>query len=879
MSGAPRPLPRWPERVARRWLPSGALGDSFIGDLREEYAHRPASVARDVAYAVAAIGLGLSYAVRGSDPNPPRSRSVLRTIVGDLRLGARTLARQKTYLAGTWLTLALGLSAAATIATVVYDVRLRPLPYPRAEELVRFGDAGHQMPDACCSSASIANFLDVSARATLFQSVAADVLTRAVVTSDHLNERVLGAQATSNFLDVLGLPLVMGRSFQARDADSSSANVVVINESLARRHFGTADPLGQRMAIDLVPHVVIGVIPDSVFVPGAPAFWTTFRWSGVDRGDRRRRRIEPIGRLKPGVTPIQAQSELRAIFTTLAAEHPAENRNWTMALTTFDDWIAGSAGAQPRAVMPLIGAAAAAMLLVSFINVTGLALGRVERMRQEQALRRALGATMARLVSRAIADAAIVVVPATVVAAIAASLLIRVVMTQYGDGLPRAESVVFDGSTIATLLVGALGAMAGLVAIALTAARGSTSLRQIDARTASPRSFWWRRGLVTAEVALGATLLYGSLLVGGTVWALSQVDLGVATDRTLTFTVALPHERYPTPAAVSGFFASFADRVGELPAVESVGATSRRPFNGGTNGGVSSADDRSKSLPLAEYRSVTPDLFRALSLRVVTGSTFTSANPTDDGHRLVVSTSLAQALFGTTEVVGRRVMLEDSEPFEIIGVVSDFRDFGPTSAPRPTLYARHGAGEGWMASPQLTMVVRERPGGPDLWPALRTAVHAADPDLLMDTPATLAVLADRAVGVSRRTAAGLLELFSAVVVILAAIGIFSVVAVSVERRRREIGIRLALGETPARVRRRTVTDAVRLAVLGVAIAAAGMFWIERLVSAFVVSSFRLNAFTIGGAVLIFFAALAVAAAAAPARRAAMISTTELLRGE
>ncbi|HEX6462968.1 MAG TPA: ABC transporter permease, partial [Vicinamibacterales bacterium] len=285
-----------PDRLVRRWLSAGARGLRWIRrvDLIE----------------------------------------VTRTLATETRQSARSLAREPVYFAGVWLTLSIGLTASATMATVVYGVLLRPLPFPAAHELVRFGNAGTRAPDACCSSVSVADFLDIDRRVTSFAGLAAEMPERAVVSSGAFSERAAGQRITPNFLTVLGWSPRIGRNFDVEDGRPGAVSVVIISESMARRHFGGRAPIGQRLVIDLVPSTVIGVMPDALLLPGSPEFWVPLQWDAAAQIDRRHHNIEPIGRLKPGATITQAREELRHVFASLAADYPADDANRTIAVST-----------------------------------------------------------------------------------------------------------------------------------------------------------------------------------------------------------------------------------------------------------------------------------------------------------------------------------------------------------------------------------------------------------------------------------------------------------------------------------------------------------------------------------------------------------------
>ena len=305
------------ERLLLHVVGHDVRGRSIAGDLREEYAQRPIGAVTQMRYAIACLRLALRYA-------PARVLSVTGRSVAafrlDLRQSARGLGHAPMYWLGCMATLALGIGAATTIGTVVYGALLQPLPFPHPERLVRFGDASLKNPVGL-SSASIPNFVDLQRRARTLEVMAAYRSERSIVSGSELSERLQGAFVTPNFFQVFELPPLAGRWFEA--ADQSTRRVVVISERAWRRLLGgRRDAVGQTIQIDLVDHVVIGIAgPDQVAL-GAVDFWKPIRWDAEALDARRRRSIEPIGRLQAGVTVEQARDELRALFAELGREHP-----------------------------------------------------------------------------------------------------------------------------------------------------------------------------------------------------------------------------------------------------------------------------------------------------------------------------------------------------------------------------------------------------------------------------------------------------------------------------------------------------------------------------------------------------------------------------
>ena len=863
------------ERLLLRVVGNDIRGRSIAGDLREEYAQRSGGASTRLTYAFACLRVIMRYA-------PARMLDGMRRAAGtlalDLRQSARAFRHTPVYWLGCTLTLALGIGATTTIGTVVYGALLRPLPFPHPERIVRFGDASLKNPVGL-SSASVLNFTDLQQRAQSFEVMAAYRSERAIVTGSELSDRLQGAFVTPYFFDVFDLPPLAGRWFTPTDQPAS--RVVILSERAWRRLLGARrDAIGHTVQIDLVDHTVIGIASKDHIALGAVDFWKPIRWDADPATARRRRSIEPLGRLRPGVTVDQAREELRALFAELGRAYPTENAAWTMNAISIEQWIGMYGGANSRAMLQLIGAGAVVLLAVALINVTSLTLGRAEQRRRDTLVRRALGASGGRMFAQHLSEGLLIGIPAGLAGALLASWAVPLVVARYGDTFPRSQTVAFDA--------GSLSIAAGAGVFAAICIAGLASLRRMsaadslrtDARGSSAASLRVRLALVTSEIALSALLLHAALLVAGTIYALSRVDMGVPLDRAITFEIGLPAGRYPDAPRIARFVDDLAARLRALPGVRDVGATTRRPFAGGTNGEVSAADDPTKVLPIVEYRAVTPGFFAALGIDIREGRTFADgiASGPSESTQAVISEQLARELFGSTSAVGRRLRTTSSAPpVEIIGVVGNFRDFGPVRAGRPTIYFRHSFNDVFAVSPFSTVIVRYDGSGPELTPLMRATLQDVDRDVPMDEVMTLQTLADRSAGTSRRTAATLLLWFTGVALTLGAIGIFGVIAFSVERRRREIGIRLAVGDTPAGIGRRILVEGLRLTAAGLVLAALGSYWIRGAVAAFVLTDVTPASWRVLAGVAAVIALVAVTACLIPARRAARTSLVTVLR--
>jgi putative ABC transport system permease protein len=600
----------------------------------------------------------------------------------------------------------------------------------------------------------------------------------------------------------------------------------------------------------------------------------TFRWEPSDRLVRKSRQIEPNGRLAPGVSLAAASAQLVTRFAELANAYPDENGNTTVAVMPLADWMLGRRGPNSN-LLPLLAAVAVALLLVSYLNVATLAIGCAEARRHETALRTVLGASGWRQWNRRLAEGTGIAGMGATGGALLAFWSIPLVLTRYGTSIPRAATIAPDA---VTGLVIAIAATIGAAMIAVSGTRSSIAAPSDFNRRTATGALTLRRRLVAVQIGLASGLVYGAMLLGGTLASLARVDLGVPLDHALTFSLGANAGRYTTPDQIHQFFSDVEDQLRQLPGVVAVGATTRLPFFGGTNGSVSAADDPSRIEPIAEWRVVTPEFFAALGLPVNLGRDFLHI-PRTSTRLVVISEMLAASLFPSQTAVGRVVKLEDGDPYEVVGVVGDLRDFGPTRPGRPTVYLRHGSEAGFASATTLNLVLRSRGNPLSLVPAIRERLRTVDSDAAIQNVQTLATLAVQARGASRMTATTVVVTLAALALLLGMIGVFGVVTVGVEQRTREIGVRLALGDTPPGIIRRILADGARMSLAGLALGTASAWLIHQLIGSFLVQSASPSRPASAALAIGVLMIATLVACVVPARRAAQLSPVDALRAE
>ncbi len=887
MSAGP---PRWLLALVRWSLPRDAtLADSILGDLHEDYTRFRPLALRPLWFLAVAISLTAGYLgarawrwLRRNAvlPHEKRKRSdiMLDAWLLDARQAARALLRRPAYTLAAAGTLALGTGAGTAIFTVLWGALLRPLPYAHPEQLVRIGDRGLKDSPVAYSSMSVPNFLDLRERAHQFAGLEAFGYTQYNVTGALGPQRILGMNVSPGFFGLLGVHPLLGRDLAAADDLPGAQPVVLLSEELWREQFGAdASVVGHSVIVDQVPHLVIGVLPRALAFPSSPRLWTPFHWDAQLRSTRRARRINGVGRLRPGVTVEQGRSELETLFARLAADYPQANEGWSSAVGSFSEWSV----ARSRRLLNLFAGGTLLLLLIACVNVAGLAIARTQDRRHELAVRAALGAGRLRILRHFVAESLVLALAGGLGGLLFSLWATRLLLRLYPRTIPRADAIRMDG--VVLLFAALLSLLAGLLVGLLPALqlRGGAlrgGLRAGGRGTAGGRQ-GMRRGLVVTEIALAVMLAAGAGLLLRTTRQLSRIDLGIGARGALIFDIGLPAARYGSAEAITGFYNSLLGSLAATPGVEAVGATTRRPLAGGTNGEIV-LPGRDVRPTLVEMREATPGFFAAVGIRLRSGRLLQDADMRRGAGVAVVSEALARLLFPEGDALGRRVGFPDGgATFEIVGVVSDLSEFGPEHPSRPTLYwpwASGGLTSGLPIS-QLTVVLRAAEPLRML-PLVRNQVHALDPDLPVFQVTTLADLAARSIGEQRRSATSLLGILALCALLLGAVGIYGLVSYTVAQRTRELGVRTALGATAAGLVRMVVGEGVRLTVAGVALGTLAALASTRVLDNLLFGVTATDPLTLATVTLLLLLA-AVLASALPALRAAKVEAIAALRSD
>jgi predicted permease len=810
----------------------------------------------------------------------------------DLRLGLRLLVRRPAFAALVIALLGLGIGASVTVFALVEALLLRPLPYEHAERLVRvYGSNPERGWDRFGTSAP--DLRDQRERIASLDRLEAYHYAEANLASERGADRVEFLWVTPTIFETVGAAAAVGRTFAPGEDAPGRNRVVVLGHGFWQRRFG-GDPevVGQRVRADGEELEIIGVMPEGFFLPAPDiAFWRPLDIPGDPNG-RGARYLSVIGRLAEPGAQARAGEELATVARALAAAYPDTNFGWTVTLVPARDWIAGDA----RGVVLLLWGAVGAVLLVASANVGTLLLARADSRRTEMATRAALGANRSRLLRQVLVECLVLAGAGGALGLALAAAAIRALPLVPGIDLPRLEEVRL-GAPVALFALGLSLATVLLFGLAPAAALSRSAFHRLRTRALGGRGRL-TAGLVFGQVGIAMLLLVGSALVLGSLLSLVRVDPGFDPDRLLAMRVAPPLpaleqaesmerllELFRASRTEAGaFYDTLLERLRGVPEVSSVAAINFTPLAGGwwLTGVVIDGQPRpDHEQPSAAFRAVTAGYFETAGIELARGRAFVPGDDRDGAPLVaVIDRQLAHDLVGDADPIGLRIRVDEVplEPYTIVGVVDSVRQTGLDAPLEPTVYvpfrqAYMGFGDGWA----MTILARTYVDASAVADRLRREVEAVRPDLpVFDvTPMDRFVAGGTA---SRRAAALVLTSFAGVSLLLAAIGVFGVMAQKLEREAPALALRMALGARPLDVVTRVVRQGLLLVLGGGAIGllaarAAAPLLRSRL---FGISPDDPRVYLVALGTL---ALAALAACAMPARRAARIEAAEALRTE
>jgi putative ABC transport system permease protein len=801
----------------------------------------------------------------------------------DLRYALRTVRQSPLFAATVILTLALGIGATAAIFAVTDAALIKPLPFPNPQRLVSL----YERWQGDLDSLAPADYLDYRRQAKSFQDLAAYRQDPFNLGGQNRPERVVGAVVTPNFFVVLQIPAELGRTLDSAQDRPGSSRTVVLSYSLwKRRYAGSSDVIGRIISVDGEPRVIVGVMPPYFAFPGHAEMWAAARFQVPEHplrplidpsAARGTHYFDIIGRLKPGVTMREAQAEAEVISRRLAQQYKDEERGDGPLLVSLRDDLVGDT--RP-AILILLGAVAV-LFLIACANVANIVLARGATRQKEIAIRGSLGAGRLRLVKQLLVESFLLSLSGAALGLLSARYALRSLETLIpADVLPpgglhidlRLIAFAVAVSAVSTILFGLFPAIQA-VKIDLN----STLKEAGRAFTGGAHANRSRKMLVVTQIALAAVLLTGAGLLIRSFDRLLSAPQGFIPDHVLSLQVSLPVTEYPAPADRNRFATNVLDRIRSIPGVRSAALTSRLPLNpGGSQRGIQIKGR--PSVPGEEispsYLVISPGYFRTLRIPILKGREFTDRDNANAPGVIVVSAAMARHFWPNEDPLGKYIKVGDQKDWSpVVGVVSDVAQQELDKASRPTIYVPY-AQDPW---PALAIVIRTAMDPENAASAATEAIHQVDKEEPVYNVRTMHEVIASSVRV-RRFRTVLLALFACLALALAAIGIYGVMSYTVAQRAHEIGIRLALGAQPNRLRLFVVGEGLQLAAYGIVAGLVASLELTRFLSGVLYGVRSTDAPTFV-ATFFFLICTAFLASYIPARRAMNVDPANTLRAQ
>ncbi|HKS43294.1 MAG TPA: ABC transporter permease [Blastocatellia bacterium] len=803
----------------------------------------------------------------------------METLLKDLRYGVRMLLKRPAFTAIAVVTLALGIGANTAIFSVVNAVLLKPLPYKNSEQLVRVWETF--LPDGW-GSVSAANLKDWREQNDVFTNIVAYQAASFNLQGNDSPERVLGATVSSNFFDTLETQPVIGRGFLSEEEQPGNHRVVIISTQLWRRNFG-ADPqiINKTMPLNGESFTIVGVMPVDFYFPFRNVeLWVPLAFTPEQWANRGSHAYLTIARLKPGVTFEQAKEQMNGIGASLASQYSEDAGRGVRLIPLKEEMVQSS-----RTSLFVLLAAVGFVLLIACANVANLLLARASSRRKESAIRIALGAGRWRLIRQFLTESLILSVVGSAIGLLLAKLGIDLLLTLAATILPRTNEIGLDLPVLAFTL--ALSLVTGIgfgIAPALQISKTDVheTLKEGGGRAMSAAGHARLRSiLVVTEVALALVMLIGAGLLIKSFAQLQQINSGLRPENVLTMRVSLPKAKYSTTQAASTFYHQVMEKVSSLPGVQAVGAINMLPLQrSGFNGDIQIEGQgpyQPGEAPLAEFRAVTPDYFRALGIPFIEGQTYNAQVTEKSPPVIIINQTLAKRAWPNESAIGKRIRIWTPDWITVTGVVGDTKQSGLADAVRSEIYFSDAQAPDTDLTQAMSLVVRGSSDPASLTSSIRREVQAVDPTQPIYSIESMESVIAASVS-DRRLNMILLGIFAAVALVLAAVGIYGVLSYSVSQRSHEIGIRMAVGAQPKDILKLVVGQAMMMALIGVAIGLVAAFALTRLMASLLYGVSATDPL-IFALISVALTSVALAASLVPARRAIKVDPMIALRYE
>jgi predicted permease len=814
----------------------------------------------------------------------------MAAILQNLKFALRLLRKSPGFAFIAILIMALGIGANTAIFSVVHAVLLEPLPFRDADSLVQIWHTPPQksFPGMTSFSVSAANFLDWQKQNHVFDQMALYSGAGFDITGAGKPESILASAVSPDFFSVLGIEPLHGRVFLPEENNPGRNHEVILSHKFWQTHYAS-DPnaVGKTITLDGEPHTIIGVMGPKMVKPGFAQLWVPLALTPKEAAVRGEHHFLSIARLKPGVTLAEAQAEMNTISQRLEEAYAEDDKGWGASVKSMRDETVGDV--RPALLMML--GSVAFVLLIACANVANLILARTFARRKEIAIRTAMGATRARIVQQLLGESLIISLCGGAFGLVAAHFGIQLLIKFFADKLPRMGDIGLNGSVLAFTfaLSIATGILSGLLpAWSMTKGDVNDALKQGLGRTdAGSGTSKTRSALVVVEVALSLVLLIGAGLMLRSLWNLQTIDPGFDQHNVLTLSVMVNKLQFADPTQESQFFDSALQRIRSLPGVDSAGGVDNLPLQGGSNQPVAIEGHAAAALseqPEVSVRLATPGYTRAMHIPLLEGRDLSASDTATSAPVVVISQSMAKQFWPNSSPIGHHLKLSfyPGKDREIVGVVGDVKQLGlDSSAGIATLYwpvaQNSGTSMGPWRSRPLSLAVRTTTPPQSLAIAITDAIHQVNKDIAVDNVLTLEDFVGETL-TQHSFNMQLLAIFGLLALLLCAIGIYSVLAYSVKRGMKEIGLRIAFGATLRDVARLVILQGMKPTLAGIGIGLLASFALGRLVASMIygVSTRDLATFF---AVTLILIVVSLAASLIPALRATRVDPLAILREE
>ena len=801
----------------------------------------------------------------------------------DILYSVRTLAKNRTVTFMVVLIFALGVGANTAIFSVVNGVLLRPLPFHEPDQIVGLRET---LPDEGSIPASYRSFAEWRDRVTAFSSLACMTRWNPNLESGSEPLRVQGMAVSASYFDVMGLRPVLGRTFMPGEDQVGSNRVVILSHELWQKHFG-GDPslLDKPVKIDGKSFTVVGVMPPAVSNPeiGWLDMWTQYLVDDQKARLNPGRYLRINGRLKPGVTVDQARAQLQSIMALMRRDFPqTHGKNYGIDIRPLVDFVVP---ARTRTALLILLGVVGCVLLIACTNISNLLLARAVGREREMAIRAALGATRMRLTRQLLTESLLVSLLSAAGGLLLAKVGLKVLLGLNAEAIPRAEQIQLDGAVLAfTLLIALLaGLIFGLMPALVTTKLDLHDLLKEGGRGGGQgvRHRRLRGMLVIGEVAIALTLLIASGLMVRSYWRLTNIEPGFNLDDILTMQLNLPVASYPENSDVVNFYRQLSTRFASVPGVTSVSLSQSLPLRGPVYTDPVFVEGEpvppKGQEPYIRQNIVTTGFFKTMGITILKGRAFTEQETWETGGALIVNEAFVERFFSTQDPLGKRIkMSSDGEWASIVGVVANTVQSNFESEPIPEMYYPYINS---VAEPMaaLSLIVRTNTEPTTVAGSIRNELRGIDPALPLSNVMTMRAIADNVLAKPRLNLL-LIGIFAVLALILAVVGIYSVMSYVASQRTREIGVRMALGAQSHQVFWLIIWQGMSLVLVGLAVGMAGALLLSRLMATLLYGVTVTDPLTLLSAPLLL-AAIALLACYFPARKAMRLDPVDALRYE